>query len=653
MEECTKCHETRKVDVLAADLHLYKVIGSGEATCEKGHYDLLECTECDYQTRRYYDDALGHEKVADAGYAATCTKDGREDGWYCTRPECGYVEEGAVIPATGHKEKEIPVQEPTCGEVGYTAGVQCEVCKEWLSGHEEIPADDSKHVPNVTEGTVWRQPTCKDVGETVQVVCVKCDKILAYPEEIPVNADNHNYGEVVEVAATCTKAAYKKQTCELCGDVKEFDVTGEALGHDWKDVDAKEATHEEDGYTAHKECSRCGETDGKTVVEKHEPEFGKTYGYVKATCTEDAYWFGICQICDKQGVKYDEEHPALDHDWEEDLAYNGMYHWETCSRCDATRNKAMHVKGDLVAEGTEPTCTEVGKGATYSCADCGYEFLSLDIAPKGHTVEIVKGYDSTFYKTGLTNGEKCSVCGETLKKQDIIPIKTEEIEFVYKAVGINGTKNAVNSGYITLKIYMNVKTEIARLWAVDLDLSYSDKLTLVKVEGQILENGIKYTDLGPANAAHSVKLSQSRSANITDVATFEKGEYLFATLTFKVAADWYNDDAVINVVATDSKIVRGSQDNINALVCDFGTGTTIHVSRLGDKNCDGFIDSDDSLAFAQWFMTEKVENPDAYDALLDMDKDGTITIEDFNLLREAVVNNNQYLQIDKSGNIAE
>ena len=45
----------------------------------------------------------------------------------------------ATIHYTHKNTVDIPQQNPTCTKVGYTEGKLCSDCKEWISGHEEIP----------------------------------------------------------------------------------------------------------------------------------------------------------------------------------------------------------------------------------------------------------------------------------------------------------------------------------------------------------------------------------------------------------------------------------------------------------------------------------------------------------------------------------
>ena len=79
-------------------------------------------------------------------------------------------------------------------------------------------------------------------------------------------------------------------------------------------------------------------------------------------------------------------------------------------------------------KGTAATCTKTGLTEGQKCSVCG-EILKAQqtIAAKGHTAVTVKGTAATCTKTGLTEGQKCSVCGDILKKQNTIKAKGHKV----------------------------------------------------------------------------------------------------------------------------------------------------------------------------------------------------------------------------------
>ena len=77
-----------------------------------------------------------------------------------------------------------------------------------------------------------------------------------------------------------------------------------------------------------------------------------------------------------------------------------------------------------------PTCTETGLTEGKKCSVCGETLVAQEVVDAlGHTEEIVLAVAPTCTETGLTEGKKCSVCGETLVAQEVVAAlgHTEEI----------------------------------------------------------------------------------------------------------------------------------------------------------------------------------------------------------------------------------
>ncbi len=113
-----------------------------------------------------------------------------------------------------------------------------------------------------------------------------------------------------------------------------------------------------------------------------------------ATCTEQAK----CAVC---AAPYGERKP---HTYGTKWFSDGENHWHECA-CGEKSNVAAH-------SGGEATCTQQAK-----CAVCAASYGSLD----PHTPAVILGYDPTCEAPGLTDGQKCGLCGEILKAQEEIP----------------------------------------------------------------------------------------------------------------------------------------------------------------------------------------------------------------------------------------
>ena len=84
---------------------------------------------------------------------------------------------------------------------------------------------------------------------------------------------------------------------------------------------------------------------------------------------------------------------------------------------------------EVTVPGKEATCTEAGLTDGTKCSVCGEILVAQkEIPAKGHTDVTIPGKAATCTETGLTDGTKCSVCGEILVAQKEIPAKGHNYE---------------------------------------------------------------------------------------------------------------------------------------------------------------------------------------------------------------------------------
>jgi hypothetical protein len=91
-----------------------------------------------------------------------------------------------------------------------------------------------------------------------------------------------------------------------------------------------------------------------------------------------------------------------------------------------------YVKADDVAA----TCTEDGlKGGT-KCSVCGDELVKDEVIPAlGHDTQVVEGKPATCTEKGLTDGAVCARCNEVLKAQEEIPALGHNYRIVDRSNG--------------------------------------------------------------------------------------------------------------------------------------------------------------------------------------------------------------------------
>ena len=328
-------------------------------TCTENGYTTHTCSRCGDIYTDSIVDAKGHKESAEA----TCTTN-----QICT--VCG-VE---LKPATGHNYKDV-VTEATCTENGYTTHT-CLNC-----GDEYVDSEVS-----ATGHTAGADATCTEPQS-----CTVCGEILK-------SENGHTAGN----EADCTNP----QRCTVCDE-----ILVEALGHDMIHDDAQDSTCTEEGYSSGSVCSRCGHTEGKTVI----PAKGHKAGD-EATCLTNQ----ICTVC---GV---ELKPATGHNYQEVITLPTCteegYTTHTCLNCgDSYVDSKTKAKGH--SEGDAATCT-----SAQVCTDCGVELapvlghlpgaeatctepqICLDC---GEVLELSKGHTPGEAAT-CTSAHICTVCGEEL-----------------------------------------------------------------------------------------------------------------------------------------------------------------------------------------------------------------------------------------------
>ncbi len=96
---------------------------------------------------------------------------------------------------------------------------------------------------------------------------------------------------------------------------------------------------------------------------------------------------------------------------------------------------------------TAPTCTEQGY-TTYTC-ECGDSYVDDYVDALGHTEETIPSVAPSCTETGLTEGVKCSICGETHTEQKELPANGHtpenavEENYVAPTCTENGSKDVV------------------------------------------------------------------------------------------------------------------------------------------------------------------------------------------------------------------
>ena len=310
-----------------------------------------------------------------------------------------------TIEKLPHTEEIIPGKAASCTESGLTDGVKCSVCGEVLIQQTVIPAAGHTKGEVVVENEVAAD--CVNNGSYDEVIyCIECGEELSR-ETIVVGALGHTEGAVVVenmVGASCSaEGSYDNVIyCTVCGEeLSRTKQTIEKLPHTEETIPGKAASCTESGLTDGVKCSVCGEIlDAQEII----PAAGHTKGEV-----------------------------VVENEVAADCVNNGS-HDEViyCTECGEELSRETivvdalgHTEGAVVVENmVGASCSAEGSyDNVIYCTVCGEELSrtkqTIDKLP--HTEEIIPGKAASCTESGLTDGVKCSVCGEILVAQTVIP----------------------------------------------------------------------------------------------------------------------------------------------------------------------------------------------------------------------------------------
>lgn len=353
-------------------------------------------------------------------------------------------------PGCKHTESEWKVdKEATCMEAG-SEHLECSQCETTLETREISKLKTHKN----TEWKVDKAATCSETG-TKHLECSVCKEVF---DTAIIGKTAHTERVIPSVAATCTTSGLTQgKECSVCKAVIAEQTVIPALPHVEKIVNGKNPTCTEAGLTDGKVCSKCN-----TVLLKQETiaAIGHTEETVagkKATCTEAGLTDGKkCSVCK---VTLLEQKPIAitahtESEWiidkNAEVGVDGSKHKEclVCKKLLKTETIPAIVETH-VHEGIEwvtvtpATCTSTG--VKHFICECGQKMGEDVIAIIPHTEETVAGKKATCTEEGLTEGKKCSVCGEILVAQTATE-KAPHTEQIIPGIAATCTETGLTTG---------------------------------------------------------------------------------------------------------------------------------------------------------------------------------------------------------------
>ena len=401
--------------------------------CDTCGQELSVCTDED-------DDGDHACDICGAGNITPCTDSVTDNDHTCD--ECG------AENITAHSGTKVDAVTPTCVAGGNNAYWICDVCHkvfkeatfqtETTVAAEQLPADPDKH--NLVYES-QQEPTCTEDGAAAGSYCTLCEYatgstvIPALGHKDSENDGDHTCDECTqENVSECADgnkdhacddcaasmgthaAAAGKHTCDYCGKTVTAcaDVTGD--GDHLCDVCEETLSGCDDADRNHS-CDECG-----LIVGTHTAAAGKhTCNYCGKTVTECSDKTGdgdhACDVCGKQNIT-----ACYDRDTDKD------HKCDECGKDEITAHVAV------VLEGKTADCEEDGLTEGAVCSVCGQTLVAQTVIPAlGHSEKILPAVDPTCSKVGLTEGKSCVTCGEiTLPQEEIAklahtPVSSEEL----------------------------------------------------------------------------------------------------------------------------------------------------------------------------------------------------------------------------------
>lgn len=428
---CIYCNDSYTVSS-AALMHDY-VSTVKAATCTEGGYTEKSCRRCAHTITVDNVAPLGHtysavwSTLADGHYHSCTVCGGRSDidahipGTPATETtaEICSVCEYIITPALGHTHTltKVDAIAPDCLTGGNSEYYVCN-CGKWFRDAEgsQLITDHTAVFLDAKGHTLTSVPavdaTCTAGGVTSGVKCSVCNKVLRGC--VATSPLGHSYTAAV-TAPTCTAGGYTVYTCH-CGDTYTADLTA-PLGH--KTVSTVTApTCTAGGFTTDA-CVRCS----YTLVHSERAALGHSYSE-KYSVTADAHYHE-CERCGSETAHIDHvpDYPAATE-----------AHGIKCTVCDyeiaPAVNHTHRVEKTTAAK--EPTCTEAGNLAYYTCS-CGDRFLDaactvrlgslseVVLSPLGHKIKAFNRVEPTCTEAGHEAGAVCERCEKILSGGAAIP----------------------------------------------------------------------------------------------------------------------------------------------------------------------------------------------------------------------------------------
>ncbi|MBQ3503140.1 MAG: hypothetical protein IJA75_00375 [Oscillospiraceae bacterium] len=665
-----------------------------EPDCINPGYTTHTCGICNHSYQDTHVDALGHSWVeATCTVPKTCSvcgaTEGTENGHNyetnVTAPTCtaqgytthkcsvcgdtytdSFTEMVAHTSGTPVVENEVAAD---CDENGsYDNVTYCTVCNTELS-RNTVPVPATGHTPGDTVVENNTDATCTATGSYDNVVyCTVCKAELSR-ETVIVDALGHKYESTV-VAPTCEAKGYTKYTCSVCSDSYQNTYV-DALGHTAETVPGKAPTCTETGLTDGSKCSVCGAT---LAAQEEIAALGHSHvpTVTAPTCTEKGYTTYTCACGDTYKSN---EVAALGHTEAEAVVENevaatctkeGSYDEVVyCSACKAEISrvttivdKVAHTEEEISA--VDATCTEPGLTEGTKCSKCGEILVAQEEIPaKGHTEVEIPAVDATCVDAGNTAGVKCAICNTVITEPKEVPA-TGVHNYVNGECTVCGDKEASAVAFVDNgnSLVLDGAISIRQFLSFDnLDMTREEieangGLEITKEDGTTYTVPLEYNGQYRGKAEYVATTEGIASIYMGDVMIFRP----YIVVNGKTI---YGDEKEMSVrIWAEEKIGGTGTERLKATLAallNYGAEAQTYLKyktdRLMNSSLQGFVDSgrlNASYLEQNWSneLLDTVINPEE-SMTVNFARTDTVNVSARTLVLEAAISLKYYVSIGK------
>ena len=331
----------------------------------------------------------------------------------------------------------------------------CSICKMKVNTHDhrydpakgtgvcEVDGCNEPCKHPAKDGSAWADGKCKTCGVACQ------------------HDDYDNTGKCENCKIQCEHLVHDQNAkCVECKNTVE---------HESVALPDTDPTCGADGVNGGTKCSVCNKilTQPTTNTNRPEHNYERVGVSKEATCSQGGKDLYRCSAC---GDEEERDTAATnEHSWKYvrpqegstlncDNAGVGVYECRNCTEVSAQHTPKLGHDLKVKEVIYEATCTNRSV-TTYVCDREGCGFSPTVVGdPNGHTPVAMDAVDPTCTATGLTAGEKCSVCGEVLKQQEEIR-KAEHDWKEYKEKAATCTKDG-NSAYQQCRVCKTTQNKV-------------------------------------------------------------------------------------------------------------------------------------------------------------------------------------------------